>query len=101
MWDVQWSSSATLAKEMATAGEHRYEDSYFLKRDKASSDGSMHNEHGKSAKRSKVEVPPSSLNANDSLDEAVTKSGKEATNTTPKEEKASVIENSRIQCTIH
>ena len=35
IWNVKWSSSETLAKEALVsamaAGEHRYEDSYFMK----------------------------------------------------------------------
>lgn len=38
VWNINWASSETLAKEFAAttmaAGEHRYEDSYFMKHDR-------------------------------------------------------------------
>ena len=80
---------------MAAAGEHRYEDSYFLKRDKASGDTSI-NENEKSAKR--FRVAPSSLNSN----EACTQPSKslesdKGIKAAPKDEGGTVLGG----CTIH
>mmetsp|Transcript_5909 Transcript_5909/g.14016 ORF Transcript_5909/g.14016 Transcript_5909/m.14016 type:complete len:447 (+) Transcript_5909:61-1401(+) len=97
VWNVQWSSSANLVKEMAAAGEHRYEDSYFLKRDKASSstgdDTSSTTENGNAAKRSRVEVP-ASANAN-------AKDGEKVKVTPKEEEEAAADGGSKTRCTIH
>ena len=41
VWNVQWSSSEALAKQAAgvmAAGEHRYEDSYFMKHGRDNND---------------------------------------------------------------
>lgn len=108
VWDVQWSSSANLAKEMAAAGEHRYEDSYFLKRDKASSleHISSSNVNGKAAKRSKIEAPPSlDANCNDGGIKETASSRedcKQVENSTLNEKKAPpLIGGSGNQCSIH
>jgi hypothetical protein len=76
---------------MAASGEHRYEDSYFLKRDEASSSVDTSSvENGNAAKRSRVEVPASAnANARDDIVKAAPKEG-DAT-----------AGRSRTQCTIH
>lgn len=82
---------------MAAAGEHRYEDSYFLKRDKASTsagDTSSSTENGNVAKRTKIEVPASgNVNAKD--DSTVKAAAKE------EDSAAAGGSNGKVQCTIH
>lgn len=83
---------------MAAAGEHRYEDSYFLKRDKASTsagDTSSSTENGNVAKRTKIEVPASG-NANAKDDGTV-----EATTAKEENSAAAVGSTGKALCIIH
>ena len=63
VWNINWASSETLAKEVAattmTAGEHRYEDSYFMKHDRDNNDKHLEESQAKKLKSNgSVEAKP-------------------------------------------
>lgn len=94
VWNVQWSSSAALVKEM-TPDEHRYEDSYFLKRDKIIEE--IEQMQAKRAKTTGIGATdensgglPTAVASTSDRDGTVTK---DAMDTTQKKE--------RLQCAVH
>jgi hypothetical protein len=94
VWNVQWSSSATLAKEMAP-GEHRYEDSYFLKRDKANGQVEQ-----LQAKRSK-NLETSEEESSNGLSTPMVASTPLRSDKITKDAKDTTQKSSKFQCTIH
>ena len=70
VWNVKWASSEELMREVApstmAAGEHRYEDSYFMKHDRESDDKHLEGSQAKKLKSNgSVEAKPTNCN-NDS-----------------------------------
>jgi hypothetical protein len=94
VWNVQWSSSANLAKEMAP-GEHRYEDSYFLKRDKANGQVEQ-----LQAKRSKFLETSKDENSN-GLSTPIVASAPLRDDKITKDAKDTTQKNSKFECTTH
>ena len=69
VWNVNWPSSEALMREVApstmAAGEHRYEDSYFMKHDRDNSDKHLEGSQAKKLKSNRaVEAKPTNYNNN-------------------------------------